>query len=131
MPSNKDLRAEASVLGKELKIDLVLTGLGNTELAKLVSDLKAKKRDAELTTQADDETEEAPAPPAPDEEAAAPPAPDETDKEAVSLYFIAPGKAITCRKGILSDGDPIEPEWIAGDESVFINLVNRGYIVKA
>lgn len=56
MPSNKEYIKQAEELAAELGVEITTDGLNNAKLADLVSDLKAKARDAELTTQADNHT---------------------------------------------------------------------------
>jgi len=47
------------------------------------------------------------------------------------LYFVAPGKAITSKKGILSEGCQVRPAFFGakGDE-VIASLVARGSVVQ-
>lgn len=112
MPSNKDLKAEAMLLGEDLGIELNFTGLGNNKLAELVSDLKAKIKDRDIETQAD-----------------TPPAPDDVDLGPI-LYKVAKGKSITCKKGMLNEDTVIIKEYIGGDQVNFDRLVEKGCIVK-
>lgn len=96
MPSNKDLSTEAHELALKLGMtDLVTDGLNNKKLSDLVSDLKAKARDAELDTQADElpdkvrmpddapaeSDDDAPAPDTPEALALAQEKSDELDKQ--------------------------------------------------
>ena len=86
MPSNKQYKEQAEKLAAELDVEITTDGLNNEQLGDLVSDLKAKARDAELDTQADD---------APEAEAPA---------EKRPPFSVASGKSITSRRGILAPG---------------------------
>lgn len=98
MPSNKDLTTEAEKLAKELGIEVQTEGLNNEKLGDLVSDLKAKKKDAEHKTQADK----------------APVKKPEAKKK--PPFTVAKGKAITSRAGILAEGDEIKASYLAASE---------------
>jgi hypothetical protein len=100
MASNKDLIKEAEGLAEELGQEIVTEGLNNKALAALVSDLKAKKKDADI----------APA----NEESLGP--------------VIAKGKSLTSLKGILCEGVPVTPEHFVGGQETFDHLKNRGFI---
>lgn len=117
MPSNKELMAEAKEIADKLGISVRTTGLKNEELVDLVSDLRAKERDAELDTQADT---------APEPESA--PEPEQPKKPAG--YRVAAGKAITCLKGVLADGDEVKPKYFRGGEETLARLVKSGHVVK-
>lgn len=45
-------------------------------------------------------------------------------------YSVAEGKAITCKKGILSDGDEIKVEYVNGGIETLNKLVKDGYVIK-
>jgi hypothetical protein len=107
MASNKDLILEAEGLAEELGLDIVTSGLNNKALAALVSDLEAKKKDAETLTHADDAPEA---------------------KADAAGPIIAKGKCITSLKGILSEGNPVTPEHFAGGQETFDHLKKRGFI---
>jgi hypothetical protein len=124
MPSNADLQKEIEVLAAELGITLETPDKKptNKELSALLSDLKAKKRDGELTTGADAEVE-----PAPEPEVKSEPAP-ESEPEVKKGPVVAEGKSLTTRKGILVEGDKVLPEYLAGGEKTFNILKEKGYI---
>lgn len=113
MPSNKDLISEAGVLAEELGLDVSTEGLSNQALAALVSDLKAKKKDLENETHADNAAEV-------EAEAAA--------EAAAAGPVIAPGKCLTSLKGILSAGMSVTPEHFPGGQETFDDLKERGFI---
>lgn len=128
MPSNKELTTEAKALAEELGLPITTEGLNNQALAALVSDLKAKKRDADTATPADvaptsedfedfEDLEDL------DEEDMVT-QPVATKKGSV----IAPGKCLTSLKGILSEGMPVTPEHFPGGQETFDNLKKRGFI---
>lgn len=112
MPSNKELIAEAEALADELSREVSTEGLNNNKLAELVSDLKAKKKDAETETQA-----------------------DEAEAEVVNqepAYYVAPRNSITSKKGILSGDtqDEVKPEYLHGGQDALDSLVKSGHILK-
>jgi hypothetical protein len=117
MASNKELTAEAAELAAVLGIEVTTDGLNNKALSALVSDLKAKKKDAELQTQADDnqsddsvgETEE--------------------DERAPGVY-VADGKAVTSKIGVLAEGRAVEAKHFAGGQKTLDRLIERGHCVK-
>ena len=116
MASNQELAAEAVELAEELGIQVTTDGLNNKALSALVSDLKAKKKDAELQTQADGDQS--------DEEAAA-----EEDERAPGVY-VADGKAVTSKIGVLAEGRAVEAKHFAGGQKTLDNLIERGHCVK-
>lgn len=59
----------------------------------------------------------------------APPAPMETVVKA-QVYKVAPGKAITTLKGMLTEGTQIEPSYLGGGEKAFDRLLGLEAIVK-
>lgn len=111
MASNKDLITEAEALAEELGLEITTAGLNNKKLAALVSDLKAKKKDAETQTQADIAPES-----------------NEDDGEESLGPVIAKGKSITSLKGILGEGSPVTPEHFVGGQETFDHLKKRGFI---
>ena len=123
MASNKELAAEAAELAVELGIQVTTDGLNNRALSALVSDLKAKKRDAELQTQADgDQSDDSDGDAG--EEAAA-----EEDERAPGVY-VADGKAVTSKIGVLAEGRAVEAKHFAGGQKTLDNLIERGHCVK-
>lgn len=45
-------------------------------------------------------------------------------------YVVSEGKAITTKRGLLSEGKEIKAEWIGGGEDAFKKLIADKYIVK-
>lgn len=116
MASNKELAAEAVELAEELGIEITTDGMNNKALSALVSDLKAKKKDAELQTQADgDQSDESEG--------------DAEEGRAPGVY-IADGKAVTSKIGVLSEGRAVEAKHFAGGQKTLDNLIKRGHCVK-
>lgn len=114
MPSNKELIEEATVLAEELELEIQTKGLKNQDLAALVSDLKAKARDADNETQADvAETDVGVATPSP---------------RAIGRY-VAEGKAITSKKGILSEGTTVTVDMLQGGQEALSALIDREFVV--
>lgn len=115
MPSNKDLTAEIVVLALGLGLEPIDTdGLKNDELAELVSDLKAKKTDADNDTAADKAPQRKPAPAKKPE------------------YYVAPRKSLTSKKGILSGDteDEVRAEYLAGGDGALQAFVKSGHVRK-
>ena len=118
MASNQELAAEAVELAEELGIEVTADGLNNKALSALVSDLKAKKKDAELQTQADGEQSD-------DSEGDA----DEEDERAPGVY-VAVGKAVTSKIGVLSEGRAVEAKHFTNGQKTLDNLIKRGHCVR-
>lgn len=121
MPSNKDLTAQAEELAKELGLEIKLEGIKNDGLAELVSDLKAKKKDADTETAADDAEKKA---------TEAGNEADEAKAEKTGFHVMV-GKAITSKRGILADGDEIKAEDLAGGKEALEAFVKSGHVGKA
>ena len=115
MASNKELIAQAITLAAALEIEITTDGLNNKQLGDLVSDLKAKTKDAEHSTQADGPAEA---------EAEA-----EAEAQAPGVY-VAKGKSITSKAGILTAGDEVTAKHLAGGDKALAQLVKGGHCVK-
>ncbi len=139
MASKKELALEAQAIADALEVEITTEGLNHAELTDLVSDLKAKKRDADITSQADDEPEaddedsndepepgDEPEPEVDDEDADDEPDADADDEP---VYVIAPGKAVTSLKGIRGEGDEAKAEHFPGGDETFQDLKDRGIVV--
>ena len=114
MPSNKDLIATAGSLAKELGEEISTEGLNNQALATLVSDLKAKKAEAEAVAKAEPEI-----------------VIKKTDSVGITeskAFVIAKGKSVTSLKGILGEGETVTPEHFKGGQETFDNLKDNGFI---
>lgn len=127
MPSNAELKASIEELSAELGVETVTDGLTNAQLADKLSDLR------------DEKTKRAAAP-APDAQAAldaaAQAALDALMVPAVVAkppYYMAPGKAVTSKAGILSGdtADEVKAEYFEGGDETLQALVESGYVLKS
>lgn len=116
MPSNNSFKKEITELAKALSLEINTDGLNNNKLAALVKDLRAKKKDAETETQADN------APRVADKAAVEP--------ESKNSFIVCTGKAITTRRGILSNGDEIKAEDISGGKEALERFILSGHVKK-
>ena len=156
MPRNNELIAEANELAQGLDISVETNDLSNKKLVALVADLKAKKRDAELSTGADDaeivdtnqqsesltdiedneednvdvKEDQLPEKSATDIDKSQDELND-IETPAKTGYEIAKGKALTTRRGIKADGDKIEPSDLVGGQKTIDGFLKSGHIVKA
>lgn len=111
MPSNAELKASIEELSAELDVETVTDGLTNAQLADKLSDLR-------------DEKAKRAAAPAPGTQAAAAQALDALMTPVVPAkppYYMAPGKAVTSKAGILSGdtADEVKAEYFeGGDETL-------------
>ena len=103
MPSNKELISEAQDLSGELNLAIDTDGLKNDALVSLVSDLRAKKRDADTDTQADELQSSGP--------------------------VVAQGRAVTTRRGVLGPGEAIFAKDVTGGDKTLQNLIKAGIVV--
>ncbi len=129
MPSNKELTAEAEALAAGLDLTVETEGLKNEQLADLVSDLKAKKTDAENDTAADEAEDKVTA------ETLAKAAQRKAGKPAPTKkppFYVSPRKSLTSKKGILSGDteDEVKAEYLAGGEDALKAFVKSGHILK-
>lgn len=104
MPSNKELKADIEALSAELDIAVETDGLKNDELVALLSDLRAKLKDAETETVAD------------------------LAKPAAG-YTVAPGKALVTLVGVIAEGKPVTAKHFSGGDKQLKELVAKGYII--
>jgi hypothetical protein len=115
MPSNKELINEANNLADELELSVQTDGLKNEGLAELVSDLRAKKRDADTQTQADDTDDT-----------------DDTDESGPLAKIDDPrvteGRSVTTKRGIIGPGGSIRASDLSGGESSLRALVKNGAV---
>jgi hypothetical protein len=118
MPSNKDLINEANNLADELGLAVQTDGLKNDGLVDLVSDLRAKKRDAELETQADNE----PKSPNPDDVEG-----PEQDPEQ-SGPVVADGRSVVTKRGVIGPGQSIRASDLSGGAESLQKLIKNGAV---
>ena len=128
MPSNKQYTEEANKLAAELGLEVETEGLNNEKLAALVSDLKAKKKDAERKTLADKAEDDAAAAALAKLEAG-----EAKEEEAAKKppYCVGERKAVTTKRGILSDGDEITADDLPGGKEALAAFVKSGHVVKS
>ena len=144
MPSNKDL---IIAIGEEATAKGVDTpdteGKNNADLVGILKDLKAKEPVAPTPPPADDEDLDNDLDNAESEanaEASRKAAQEQVKKEAdankappppePAPYTVATGKAITCKKGVLGEGEEIKETFLAGGKKDLDNLVKKGFVVK-
>lgn len=129
MPSNKQYTEEAIKLAEELGLEVKTEGLNNQKLADLVSDLKAKKKDAERETSADKAEDDAAAAAALAEFESGE---TEEEEEAKKFpFYVKEGKAVTSKRGILSDGDEIKADDLPGGKEALDAFVKSGHVAKS
>ncbi len=111
MSSNKELKKQAIELANLLEIpeNEIDLDQDNDGLVELVTDLSDKLANADKPK----------APEAPKVKPA---------KKAP--YVIAPGKAVTSKRGVLGEGDACEADNFAGGEDTLKNLVKNGFVIK-
>jgi hypothetical protein len=114
MASNKDLIT--AILA--ISATAVTKDLTNAQLAEVLKELKAPA-EAEAKALADAAEAEAKAL----ADAAA-------DADGDKPFVVAPGKAITSKRGILAEGVTVSPSDFAGGEVAFADLCKKGHIVK-
>lgn len=121
MPSNADLIKEANGLAEQLDTTVDTAGLTNDKLVALVKDLRAKVTDAQTVTQADQGDQ----PPAK-------PAKGKTAPKKKPPFYVAPGKSLTSRKGILSGDteDEVKAEYLGGGKQALDAFVKSGHVLK-
>lgn len=128
MPSNKQYTEEVIKLAGELGLEVETEGLNNQELAALVSDLKAKKKDVENETLADKAENDAAAAAALEKLESG----ETKEKEAAKKpsFCVGERKAFTTKRGILSDGDEIKADDLPGGKEALDAFVESGHVVK-
>ena len=105
MASNKELIANILAINPSA----VTEGLTNAQLSEMVKGLKGSDAAAAQA----------------DEDAAA-----QALADAEKPYTVAKGKAITSKRGILSDGDEVRASDFAGGDEAFAALCKKGHIVR-
>lgn len=128
--SNKELLDEITALDPSAKVD----GLNNGQLASLLDELKAKAppvgdEDAKRLAEADKKAKEQAA--AQVEANRLQEAADAAAKDGTAKHVVAAGMSITCKRGIVSEGEPVSAADFHSGNSDFDSLFERGAIVKA
>lgn len=119
MASNKELIEQAVVLATALGLTVETEGLNNAKLTELVKDLKAKKKDADTESGADEAEARAKAEAEGDDDDVPPP------------FSIAPGKALTTKRGLLGPGEEIKADDLAGGKKALTAFVKSKHVIKA
>lgn len=117
MPSNSEYIKQAEELAAELNIQVTTDGLNNEKLANLVSELKAKKREAE----------EAAAKAAADEEAAAK-APAGPPPLKAGQKRLRSGKSVTTKRGVVAHPHGVGAADLSGGAAALAALQKRGVV---
>ena len=55
---------------------------------------------------------------------------EDAPEDAVS-YVVAPGKALTCKRGVVSEGEKVKAEHFPGGQETLDNLVEKGFVLKS
>lgn len=121
MPSNAELIKEADELAAKLGAPVETKDLSNDKLVDLVRDLRAKVTDAETQTQADN-----------DKARKAARMENKVKKEKKPPFYVAPGKSLTSKKGILSGdtSDEVKAEYLRGGKEALDAFVKSGHVLK-
>lgn len=136
MPSNAELKASIEELSAELGVETVTDGLTNAQLADKLSDLRDEKTKRAAAPAPDTQAEADAAAQAQAEADAAAQALDALMAPAVVAkppYYMAPGKAVTSKAGILSGdtADEVKVEYFEGGDETLQALVESGYVLKS
>lgn len=130
MASNADLIKVIVAAAEQLKIEAPKTdGLSNEQLAALASEMRERVKASE---DAEGDKNKA----AQDEDQAAREAAAAKRKKKAPKpkppYYVAPGKAITCKRGILSGDteDEVKPSHLSGGEKSLREMIERGLVLK-
>jgi hypothetical protein len=118
MPSNADIIKAIAEAAEAAGVDVPETeGKNNAELAAILSELKKTDRKADKAEKL--------------AEAAEAVKEDEATEEKKPPFSVAPGKAITSKRGILSEGDEVKAEDFPTGDKALKAFVKSGHIVKA
>lgn len=112
MPSNDDLKKQILEIDKDAEVE----DLNNAQLAAKLSELK-KDPQAGAQDAADKKAEAQKA--------------KATDAAKKPPYYIAEGKALTSKRGILGPGDEVKVDYLPGGKDTFDKFVKSGHIKKA
>jgi hypothetical protein len=143
MASNKELADQAEALAKDLGIEVKTEGLGNQALKALVDDLTAK---ADSVTNPQGAAPDG-APPRHEPESkiqtmdgatgnslGGPPPPTVEAPPEKFPYQVAPGKSLTCLRGVLGPGHEVRPEFFSAQAEVgkatLKDLLEKGYVIE-
>ena len=132
MPSNPDLIIAITEQAEAKGVDVPATdGKNNVELTAILKELKKPVAPKAPGTEADAKAKaEADAKAKAEADAAAESAKIKVEVKKLPPYYMANGKALTTKKGILADGDEIKPEYLAGGKDAIEKFVKTGHILK-
>lgn len=148
MPKNVELIADIVEVAEGLGLDVETHGLTNAELSDLLSDLKAKQKDQENETAADEAedlvTQEAvkkaknrkagdPVAQAAKAKDQARSAVKSAQDKVIPPYYVAPRCALTTKRGILSGdtADEVREEDLVGGAEAMKAFLKSGHILKS
>lgn len=115
MASNKELEKQIAAYTESLGLEAIDTGgKTNAELAEAVKELKALAAESEAEERAAIAEKEAEA----------------KEAEKKPPFYVAEGKAITCSKGVLADGDEVKAAYLGGGKDALNALVKAGHVKK-
>jgi len=112
MASNNDLIKSIAALNPDVETE----GLNNAQLFATLKSLKLVDTPAALPSDIND----GPADDGREPEAA---------EEVTAIYHVKMGKALTSKRGILSDGDEIKAEYLPGGQEAIDAFVISGHVV--
>ena len=122
MPSNSALIKSITATAADAGVPTPETvGKTNAELTAILSEVRA----AEAAPEAEAEAEAAPEAEADDDGTVA------VEADELPPYYVAPGKALTTKRGIKSDGEAIDPDDLHGGPDSLDGLIASGHIKKA
>ena len=102
----------------------------NEQLAKMVSDLKAKKKELQTDTDTPDAAAKAAAE-AKEEATAAAEAKAKEEAQKKPPFYVADGKSLTCKKGVLDSGEEVKAAYLGGGKDSLAALVKSGHVIKS
>ena len=116
MSVTDDLKTRIAELSVALGVQTPVDGLGDDELLTLAESLEAEVADAEAKATAKAKKAKKPATPKPP-------------------FYVAPGRAITSKKGIISGDDgpargEVKASYLAGGQVAIDALIESGHILK-
>lgn len=143
MPTNKELKTEILSLSEHLGIEVETDGKTNEDLVKLASDLRAKKRDADLSTDADGKEPEKPDASAAEsasktetdesggqaKEGSAPPDAEEDTPAPPPGYYVTEGRSVTTVRGIIAEGAEVTASDFSGGEETLTAFTEKGILI--
>lgn len=128
MASKQELATTAHTLAGSLNMEVETEGLDHAQLTDLVKDLRAKKKDAETVTQADEQQPKTPEEPEAPEEPKTPEEP--TTPVAADEYVVADGCSVTSLRGIIDAGQDVDASMFVHGEKTMRTFIKKGHFVR-